>query len=94
MKFSDFAMIMAMYPTTPTEEIAKMFGVSPRVIHTMANSCHVYKDGRKRKRRIKEIGTILIYNARTAEVHIGFSSNFVVMRSKKPVKLQVKWEEM
>ena len=66
-------MIMAMYPTTPTDVIAEMFGVSPRVIHVMANSCHVAKAGRKRKKCSKEIDSMVIYNARTAQVNIGFN---------------------
>ena len=94
MKFSDFAMIMALYPTTPTEELAEMFGESVRQIRVMANSCHIYKQGRKRARHSKEIETMLVYNARTAEVHVDWKTRFVIRRSKKPVKLQLKWEEL
>lgn len=87
-------MIMALYPTTPTEELAEMFGESVRQIRVMANSCHIYKQGRKRARHSKEIETMLVYNARTAEVHVDTKTRFVIKRSKKPVKLQLKWEEL
>ena len=87
-------MIMALYPTTPTEELAEMFGESVRQIRVMANSCHIYKQGRKRARHSKEIETMLVYNARTAEVHVDWKTRFVIRRSKKPVKLQLKWEEL
>lgn len=87
-------MIMALYPTTPTEELAEMFGESVRQIRVMANSCHIYKQGRKRARHSKEIETMLVYNARTAEVHVDTKTRFVIKRSKKPVKLRLKWEEL
>ena len=94
MKFSDFAMIMAMYPTTSTEVLAEMFGETSQHIRLLANSCHIYKEGRKRARHSKEIETMLVYNARTAEVHVDTKTRFVIKRSKKPVKLQVTWEEL
>ena len=87
-------MSMAMYPTTPTEVIAEMFGETPRRIRLLANSCHIYKEGRKRAKYSKGAETMLVYNARTAEVNVDLKARFVIRRSKKPVKLQLKWEEL
>ena len=36
MGFDDFATIMAMYPTTPTQKIAEEFGYSPHEINLLA----------------------------------------------------------
>ena len=92
MKYDVFANIMAMYPTTPTKEIADLFGISSKFIAQLASSMGVYKEGRKHKGRCKN--NVVIYNARTAEVHFQFGDTYKVRISKKPVKLQVKWENL
>ncbi len=94
MKYGDFAMIMAMYPTTPTKEIAEMFGYSPQIIKVIANSCGVHKEGRKHQRLRQPFSCIATYNALTAEVHFVFQKGFRITRSRKPVKLRLKWDEL
>ena len=43
MKMHVFATIMALYPFTKTEDIAKEFGISAARIHLMAKTCRVQK---------------------------------------------------
>ena len=93
MTFDEFATIMAMYPTTPTEELSKMFGRGEHSIKVMANACGVHKAGRKYKPKTTT-RTVVTYDARTAEVGMIFASHFTLRRSRKPVKLQLKWEEL
>lgn len=93
MTFDEFATIMAMYPTTPTEELSKMFGRGEHSIKVMANACGVHKAGRKYKPKTT-MRTVVTYDARTAEVGMIFASHFTLRRSRKPVKLQLKWEEL
>ena len=92
MKYDVFANILAMYPTTPTKKISERFGVSVKVINVLANSMGVYKKGRKHKR--KNYSTLVIYDARTAEVGIRFKDSYIPQYSKKPVKLKVDWKEL
>ena len=94
MKYGDFATIMAMYPTTPTKKISEMFGFSPQIIKVMANSCGVHKEGRKRQKVGRTSSCLVIYNALTAEVHFVFRKGFRITRSRKPVKLRLKWDEL
>ena len=94
MTFDEFATIMAMYPTTPTDKLSKMFGIDAHMIKTVANACGVHKAGRKRDQNRIARSTIVTYNARTAEVKMAFASQFRLVRSRKPVKLQLKWEEL
>jgi hypothetical protein len=94
MKYGDFATIMAMYPTTPTKKISEMFGFSPQIIKVMANSCGVHKEGRKRQKVGRTSSCLVIYNALTAEVHFEFQKSFRLIRSRKPVKLRLKWDEL
>ena len=94
MKYGDFATIMAMYPTTPTKKISEMFGFSPQIIKVMANSCGVHKEGRKRQGLRQPSSCIVTYNALTAEVHFEFQKSFRLIRSRKPVKLRLKWDEL
>ncbi len=94
MTFDEFATLMAMYPTTPTEELSKMFGRGEHSIKVMANACGVHKAGRKYNPNKIARATIVTYNARTAEVKMAFASQFRLVRSRKPVKLQLKWEEL
>lgn len=93
MTFDEFATIMAMYPTTPTEELSKMFGRGEHSIKVIANACGVHKAGRKYKPKTT-MRTVVTYDARTAEVGMIFASHFTLRRSRKPVKLQLKWEEL
>lgn len=93
MTFDEFATIMAMYPTTPTEELSKMFGRGEHSIKVMANACGVHKAGRKYKPKTT-MRTVVTYDARTAQVGMSSTSLFTLRRSRKPVKLQLKWEEL
>ena len=94
MTFDEFANIMAMYPTTPTDKLSSMFGIHEQTIKVMANACGVHKAGRKHNPNKIARATIVTYNARTAEVKMAFASQFRLVRSRKPVKLQLKWEEL
>lgn len=93
MTFDEFATIMAMYPTTPTDKLSSMFGIHEQTIKVMANACGVHKAGRKYKPKTT-MRTVVTYDARTAEVGMIFASHFTLRRSRKPVKLQLKWEEL
>lgn len=93
MTFDDFANIMAMYPKTPTDQLSSMFGIHEQTIKVMANACGVHKAGRKHSPRLTA-RTVVTYDARTAEVNMIFTSQFTLRRSRKPVKLQLKWEEL
>ena len=92
MKYDVFANIMAMYPTTPTKKISERFGVSVKVINVLANSMGVYKRGRKHQK--KNYSTLVIYDARTAEVCYQTKNEYIPQYSKKPVKLKVDWKEL
>jgi hypothetical protein len=93
MGFDEFATIMAMYPTTPTQKIAKEFGYSPIEIKLIANTMGIYKRGRKRTKR-HPLSNLVIYNALNAEVHLQWGRFFEICYSNKPVKLQKEWNEL
>jgi hypothetical protein len=94
MRFDDFATIMAMYPTTPTQKIAEEFGYSPHEIKLMATTMGIYKRGRKRAKRHHPISNLVIYNALTAEVYLQWGRFFEIFYSYKPVKLQKGWNDL
>ena len=93
MTFDEFATIMAMYPTTPTDKLSKMFGRGEQTIKVMANACGVHKAGRNYKPKMTT-RTVVTYDARTAQVGMISTSLFKIRRSIKPVKLRIKWEEL
>ncbi len=94
MTFDEFATIMAMYPTTPTDKLSMMFGIDAQVIKNVASACGVHKAGRRHDPSRIARSTIVTYNARTAEVKVTIARKFRLVRSRKPVKLQLKWEEL
>ncbi len=93
MTFDEFATIMAMYPTTPTDKLSSMFGIHEQTIKVMANACGVHKAGRNYKPKMTT-RTVVTYDARTAQVGMSSTSLFKIRRSIKPVKLQLRWEEL
>ena len=93
MKFDDFATILALYPITPTEQIAKEFGLPEKMIGQLANCMGVYKEGRKHSGKGNN-SMLVTYNARNATVHLMFGNSFEVKYSKKPVKLEVEWKNL
>ena len=93
MTFDEFATIMAMYPTTPTDQLSSMFGIHEQTIKVMANACGVHKAGRKYKPKTT-MRTVVTYDARTAQVGLSSTSLFTLRRSRKPVKLKLKREEL
>ena len=92
MKYDVFANIMAMYPTTPAKKISEMFGVPIPEIHTVANGMGIYKNKRSKDSAKSKI--VIFYNARTGEVNYRNEKDFLILYSKKPVKLKVEWSEL
>ena len=88
MKFDDFANIMAMYPTTPTCDLAEEFKVSPVVIKNLANGMGIYKRGKRHKPSIRK--DLVVYNAITGEVCCQSKDTYFPIYSNKPIKLRAR----